>query len=151
MAGRPTEEQVYDIVTGLQRFDPNNPNPPHWQRNPRFSYLTISVESSDTSSAITDPKQDLKKLTAEREDQILEALLPAVTKRLEELLQLPENATTHQKSVVELGVDSLAAVDLRSWLWNNTGLDVAVFRILAASNIKTCMHCSESLFTRKTD
>lgn len=133
------QSQIVDITTGLSRFRFDGPNPLHWHLDPRFSHFTIpsgtSDESGDDQGAFR--KQSVKEILdqAETAEAATEVLLGAFTTHLEGLLQLPPVAVHGENSISELGVDSLVAVDIRSWFWRSTETDVAVMKILASVSI----------------
>lgn len=47
----------------------------------------------------------------------------------------PEDSISPETTIVELGVDSLVAVDLRSWFTNELGLDMPVLKILGGASV----------------
>ncbi|KAK3317281.1 putative polyketide synthase [Cercophora scortea] len=138
VAGRPTSGQIYDIVTGLNRYDADNTTLP-WQVDPRFSHYTLpesEQEREEYKNGVK--KQSVKELlqNAHTETEVQDVLVPAFINRLERLLQIPPNTITGDTSVVELGVDSLVAVEIRSWIWKAIAQDVAVMKIMGAHSIK---------------
>jgi len=142
VAGKPGAElgkQVYDITTGLKRFDARAPTL-HWHRDPRFGHFTrreeAEADGSDGGGA-QQQQQSVKDLidAAAGKDELVEVLVQAFIVRLQSQLRLGEGAVTREHSIVELGVDSLAAVELRGWAWKTLGQDVAVMKILGGSTI----------------
>jgi len=150
VAGRPpkpspakqSSPQIADITTGLSRFRFDGPNPLHWHLDPRFSHFTVPDTTADSSAAdeggAGQKKQSVKELLARAEtaEDAAGILLGAFTAHLEGLLQLPPGSAHGENSISELGVDSLVAVDIRSWFWRSTETDVAVMKILASPSIK---------------
>ncbi|KAK3313215.1 putative polyketide synthase [Apodospora peruviana] len=137
--GKAGQDQTIDIVTGLSRFSAQHPTLP-WHHDPRFSHFTRSQEEL----SVTDgkPAEDLQGLlrAADTRQALLELLIPAFAKQLEQLVHLPTGSVTGENSFSELGVDSLVAVDIRSWVYKNMGQDVAVMKILAAPSISKMCH-----------
>ncbi|KAG7285000.1 hypothetical protein NEMBOFW57_009618 [Staphylotrichum longicolle] len=142
VAGKPdAEEQVYDITTGLKRFDAHAPLL-HWQRDPRFGHFTRREEDAETdvsagTGGAQQQQQSVKELidAATDKDELAGVLVQAFIARLQSQLRLGEGSVTGEHSIVELGVDSLAAVELRGWAWKALGQDVAVMKILGGSTI----------------
>ncbi|KAL1842948.1 hypothetical protein VTJ49DRAFT_3589 [Mycothermus thermophilus] len=154
VAGRPLKDydgeegQVYDITTGLRRFDGNN-RTLHWHKDPRFSHFTVREHGNTVSGdATTQEEQQLyggsgsnipiRELIdrASTYEELMAVLVPAVAERVRYLLQLPEGAVTGEHTVSELGGDSLAAVELRSWVWHRLGRDVSVIRIMGGATVR---------------
>jgi acyl transferase domain-containing protein len=144
VAGKPTPDQIYDITTGLRRFSPTNPKLP-WHHDPRFSHFTHSGEETEAGDTLggggAQNQQSLKQLLdgAATKEELVEVLVKGFVDRLESQLQLEAGAVTSEHSIAELGVDSLAAVEIRSWAWKALGQDVAVMKILGGATVlKVC-------------
>ncbi|KAK3948740.1 hypothetical protein QBC32DRAFT_380299 [Pseudoneurospora amorphoporcata] len=135
-AGKPVGDQVYDITTGMNRFRMDAPNQ-HWQLDPRFSHNTLPEEDEATAGSagqqIKSLAEDLEAATTK--EDVMKVYIPAFIGRLESLLQIAEGEITPANSVTELGVDSLVAVEIRSWIWKTVAQDVAVMKILSATSI----------------
>ncbi|CCC12736.1 PKS4 [Sordaria macrospora] len=135
-AGKPVGDQVYDITTGMNRFRMDAPNQ-HWQLDPRFSHNTLPVEDETAAGSagqqIKSLSEDLEAATTK--EDVMKVYIPAFIGRLEALLQIVEGEITPANSVTELGVDSLVAVEIRSWIWKSVAQDVAVMKILSATSI----------------
>jgi len=137
-AGKPTPGQILDITTGLSRFPAKRPTIP-WQSDPRFSHFTHEEEEDEVIAG--DGEKSLKELleSAHSQSELLEVVSSAFTSYLEKLLRLQEGIVARDNSLGELGVDSLAAVDVRSWVWKSLAQDVAVMKIIGATSITNCM------------
>ncbi|KAL2266793.1 hypothetical protein VTJ83DRAFT_6145 [Remersonia thermophila] len=147
--GRNGEEaQIYDITTGLRRFDANNPTL-HWHKNPRFSHFVVRRNANATSGDGTTQDHQrsyggrasnapLRELVdrASTCEELVAVLLPAVAERVRYLLQLPEGAVTGEHTLSELGGDSLAAVELRSWVWHHLGRDLSVIQVMGGATVR---------------
>ena len=140
VAGWPGDGQVYDITTGLSRFDAAEPTL-HWHRDPRFSHFTKRTDSrggaGDADGDAGLRKQTLGELVQEAatKEALIDVLVQGFIGRLRAQLRLGEGAVTREHSVVELGVDSLAAVEVRAWAWKALGVDVPVMKILGGATV----------------
>jgi acyl transferase domain-containing protein len=158
VAGKPTPDQIYDITTGLRRFSPSDPKLP-WHHDPRFSHFIHSGAETETDGAFTSgaaKKQSLKQLmdAAATKEELVEVLVKGFVDRLVSQLQLEAGAVTGEHSIAELGVDSLAAVEIRSWAWKALGQDVAVMKILGGATVlKVCQDMAGAIMEarRKTE
>ncbi|KAI1104800.1 beta-ketoacyl synthase domain-containing protein [Jackrogersella minutella] len=143
-----------DLTTGLRRFDPADPNPLHWHQDPRFSHYSRQ-DSEDTNAAAADIRKSLKEsisITALTEPApvaqaiVAQAILVAFTERLHTLLRLPKEAINAAQTMSELGVDSLAAVEVRGWIFKTVGKDVSVIKLLGNISIqKLCIELAEQI------
>lgn len=135
VAGRPVPGQIMDITTGLRRYHINDPNPLHWHSDPRFSHYTVSDDSLSVTTMLDNEKQSVRALLdqAKSMDAITEILVSHLARRLEFLLQLPAESVDVYRGISDLGVDSLAAVEVRNWIYKTIGRDVPVLKILGSS------------------
>ncbi|KAK5662688.1 hypothetical protein OQA88_8604 [Cercophora sp. LCS_1] len=144
-AGKPIPGQINDITTGLRRF--SHPTLP-WHSDPRFSHFR-AIDDDEKSAAVgAETKKSLKDSISgiESQSKIQSVLVDELISHLEEVLKIPKGAVSGDDSLAMLGVDSLIAVDIRSWIWKNVALDVAVMKILGASRIsKLCDEIAERI------
>ncbi|KAI0834000.1 beta-ketoacyl synthase domain-containing protein [Hypoxylon sp. FL0890] len=136
-----------DITTGLRRFDPADPNPLHWHQDPRFSHYSRQIVD-DTSVSAEGTRKSLKDSISvlTEPDAVAEAILVAFTEKLQTLLQLPKENINAAQTMSELGVDSLAAVDVRGWIFKAIGQDVSVIKLLGSITIrKLCTDLAEQI------
>lgn len=141
VAGRPKPDQILDLTTGLSRYRINDPRPLHWHRDPRFSHYTVKEEDVDSPGVnYTHQGQSIKEQIrgCVTIDDVREILESQFCRRLESLLQLPTNSISGDHNISELGVDSLAAVEVRAWIYKATSKDVPVLKILGPATIMTC-------------
>lgn len=146
VAGRPMPGQIADLTTGLRRYRVDDPNPLHWHRDPRFSHYTLQNEDGDDAETAGESAKEGSAVqgdgavkaaieSADAAEEVVAALVPAFARRLESLLQCPRDSITADSGIAELGVDSLVAVEIRSWMWKVVGRDVAVLKILGAVSL----------------
>jgi hypothetical protein len=97
-------------------------------------------ESNTTGRSGADHKQNARELIDEAtgSDDLHSVLMTEFCLHLEGLLQLPKDSIRGDNSIAELGVDSLVAVEIRSWFWKTVAKDIAVLRILGSSSITKC-------------
>ncbi|CAK7240706.1 MAG: putative secondary metabolism biosynthetic enzyme [Sporothrix thermara] len=137
----------------------------HWHKDPRFSHFTIhdneasgSGRASGKAGGGADNSSTQQLLDAIGDETataetISPRLVSALSERLATLLHLDlvtssgdaANSDSNKNgnggsirgdsSMIELGVDSLVAVEMRTWLWRTTGRDVPVMKILGAASI----------------
>ena len=140
MAGKPgVEGQPFDITTGLKRFSLGVPNPLHWHMDPRFSHYTI-IDDDQSVTGAGDTQKSVKETLASLStaSDMADAIVPFFLDRLEGLLQSPKGSISQENSPVDLGLDSLIAVEIRGWIYKTVAKDVAVLKILGASSIHKC-------------
>jgi hybrid polyketide synthase/nonribosomal peptide synthetase ACE1 len=141
VAGRPDSGLNPEITAGLQRSDVSTvEDPPHWFLTHRFSTLHKvpasggAATDADKNGAST--RNKLAELTDEKQvnSTILEDLIIILCIRLN--MDPSSNAITPDTGIVELGVDSLLAVEIRAWFSKELDLDMPVLKILGGATVQ---------------
>ncbi|KAK1991122.1 beta-ketoacyl synthase domain-containing protein [Colletotrichum falcatum] len=148
-AGRPLDgRQVYDITTGLSRFSAGLEDPLHWQRDPRFSHFT-TPDAQEAEGAEGEGKQGLREqvkgvAATGGVDDVARVLTEGFARYLDVVLGQGAGNVRGEHSVSELGMDSLVAVEVRSWFWKVLERDISVMKILGSASVaKLCYEVSE--------
>ena len=140
LTGRPTSGQDPELTTGLQRFSASDKMPLHWHFNPRFSHHTFesgNLLEVETGLATESVKQQLRATSSAEEAS--EVLRRSFAASLELMLQLLPNSINKDVPIIELGVDSLVAVEIRTWFMKEAGKDVPVLKVLGGSTLANRM------------
>lgn len=139
LAGRPESSGNADIILGINQFvdSPNQIIRPPWYPNPRFSHLILedgaSEEHRQADSTSAQARQKLE--TAESEDVATEAVQELFSSKLEAMMQLPPNSVNVTTSLLDLGCDSLLAVEIRTWFLKELNVDVPLLKILGQETV----------------
>ncbi|CAJ2500622.1 Uu.00g034750.m01.CDS01 [Anthostomella pinea] len=133
-----------EISTGLQEADPSASVKPIWFNNPRFSHLISHGSVMQSTSKGTGPEASLKQklASASGHSDACQQLEQAFTVYLGALLKLPVETITAEDPIIDLGIDSLVAVEIRGWLAAEAGHDIPVLKILSGASIQQL--CSEA-------
>ncbi|TVY91443.1 Reducing polyketide synthase [Lachnellula willkommii] len=113
---------------------------PTWQREPRFNHMVLHGTNSggDTSAkqgsgkGSTAALLSAAKSTQEAEQIVLDALMEKLTK----VLSVDMAELDPSRPMNAYGVDSLVAVELRTWMTKEIGSDVSVFEITGGQRIQ---------------
>ncbi|KAF4337392.1 polyketide synthase [Fusarium beomiforme] len=91
------------------------------------------VDASGNAAAVSLSRQ-LKRVTSK--DQALRVITDAFTLNLKKMLRIPVEADVPETlALVDQGVDSLVAVDVRSWFLKELDTDMPVLKILGGNSI----------------
>ncbi|KLO93751.1 Uncharacterized protein Y057_14337 [Fusarium fujikuroi] len=91
------------------------------------------VDASGNAAAVSLSRQ-LKRVTSK--DQALRIITDAFTLKLKKMLRIPaETDVPESLALVDQGVDSLVAVDVRSWFLKELDTDMPVLKILGGNSI----------------
>lgn len=140
LAGKPgSRSTAHDISSSLHPYDAEQEsNPPAWLPLPAFSYykrtkrLTLNVEDSQETSV----RVHLKRQTTK--EGISNVIQDGLSATLYKLLNIrPADATIRADiRLVDLGIDSLVAVDMRSWFSKELDLDMPVLKLLGGATVE---------------
>lgn len=135
-----TTAQESQLTTGLQRFSFADKQPLHWHYNPKFSHHTLeSSETSETEVGVTTASVKQQICATSSTDEAAQILTRCFASQLEVMLQSTPNSLNQDVPIIELGVDSLIAVEIRSWFMREVGKDVPVLKVLGASSLADSM------------
>ncbi|KAL4884602.1 hypothetical protein BJY04DRAFT_215063 [Aspergillus karnatakaensis] len=106
-------------------------------QDPRFWHLAEEKSSCPTRTSMNqldDSDKSLEQASSVREARdIIEAKF---TKEIRRRLQVPTTETiTQQTLLVELGMDSLVAIDLRTWFSKELGVNIPTLMILGGASV----------------
>ncbi|KZL83290.1 polyketide synthase [Colletotrichum incanum] len=131
-----------ELITGLRSVRPDDNHLPLWHDNPRFSHLsrlgdfihTGASENKNGQSKIS-VKDSLEH--AATLEEATEAVRDALKTKLEFTLKSHKEDIPDDIALVQLGVDSLSAVEIRSWFVKEVGCDVPVLKILNGASVNS--------------
>ncbi|GFF24011.1 nonribosomal peptide synthetase 14 [Aspergillus udagawae] len=145
LAGRPDNAlENPQVLAGIRLCRRDQLKTVQWAQNPRFSHCILPTESVPSSAqgqaqsmvALTTrvaEAADEAEIRQIVEDAFLHKLVMALS--LPELEDAPARARLLGQGVDELGVDSLVAVDIRSWWLRELRVDMPVLKIMGGTAI----------------
>ncbi|KAI0966399.1 hypothetical protein F4678DRAFT_484245 [Xylaria arbuscula] len=152
VCGRPDSDQPADLITGLQKV-----STAVWYDNPRFAVDFSGREGSDRQGIDNSDEQQQgsqsdEKLTSQLEsaggeEEALDILRRHFVRALGRILQMSEDQLDVHLTPSSLGIDSLVAVQVRSWFLKELGTNIPVLKILGENTITQL--CSEALAVRR--
>ncbi|KAL1962729.1 hypothetical protein VTN77DRAFT_9273 [Rasamsonia byssochlamydoides] len=144
LAGRPDSGRQPEIIIGLQPFvdSPHAKVRPPWESNPRFSHFVtqeaMQEKQMQTESAATNIKQALKEVVSE--ESALQMVQDAFSRKLESMMQLAPNSVNVNVPLIDLGCDSLLAIEIRGWFLKELQMDVPVLKVLSGDTVAQLCH-----------
>lgn len=164
-SGRPGGPGSHDIIMGVEpAHEPMEADVVEatdskipWLANPRLSHLVpiANQEGSGTgqgrgSASFGTLKQLV--LDAETEEQAVAEVLRAFSAKLEAILQLSpgQAADNVQAPVIDMGIDSLVAVEIRTWFLKELAVEVPVLRVLGGdSALHICTTVARAVMAKR--
>lgn len=135
LAGRPDTKSASEIVAGIQPYHNTLNVQPQLRMDPRFKHFLLQdremsgAGQADGSSQMVKPRVRLA--TVKSRDEAVDVVQQAFTDRLKRILLMSSAETIdNMSSLVELGADSIMAVEVRTWFLKELDVDVPVLKIL---------------------
>ncbi|KAG4439443.1 hypothetical protein IFR05_005090 [Cadophora sp. M221] len=144
ICGRPDSGHSNDIITGIPRNSalPGADNP-WYASNLRFSHMVLKEEGEDNSSAGGSSLPIKQRLaaaaTAEARAEIIQG---DFVQKMSRILQAAAENIECSQPLLALGVDSLMAMEIRSWFLSQIDVDMPVLKVLGGGSIQTL--CAEA-------
>ncbi|PYI09963.1 hybrid PKS-NRPS [Aspergillus sclerotiicarbonarius CBS 121057] len=138
MAGKPGSRTGSELIVGLQPVNDSQDERPPWESNPRFShYFSKGLTAKSSQQQDLGEGVDIRQQIAEAEsvEALTEIVQAAFSLRLEAMMQMVPNSVDIRIPLIDLGCDSLLAVEIRTWFLRELGMDVPVLKVLSGDSV----------------
>lgn len=142
LAGQPGNAGVSEVASGIAPFRNGPETHAFVLTNPKFSHLMINDVGSAQGlqggangggGKSERPRNRLASAATMAEAQ--EIVREAFVERLKRILMIPQGDSMDEKSTfIEQGIDSIMAVEVRSWVLQELDVDMPVLKILGADS-----------------
>ncbi|KAK8147942.1 hypothetical protein G3M48_000684 [Beauveria asiatica] len=138
LAGRPGCTESSEITTGLQPFYPERNAKPEFFEDIRFNHFVLQEQDKKAlASGGSNVPIHVQLTEAKTRDEAGAIIKDGFLARLRRTLMMSVDETINETvSLVEQGIDSLMAVEVRSWFLKELDIDIPVLKILGGSSIK---------------
>lgn len=127
---------------------------PEWMSDPLFRHLfQIRTFAGSGDSAGESANYRVLLIGAESHDAATEIIFDALVKKLCKLLNIESQDVEPSKPLLAFGIDSLVAVELRTWLLKEMAAEVAIFEMLAGGSVRAfaALVATRSNFVKHTE
>ncbi|KAI1800660.1 putative hybrid NRPS/PKS enzyme [Daldinia bambusicola] len=154
LAGQASRGKNNEISTGLKMLDGTQDDDITWFRNPMFQHCIGSGEQGIDGLAGAADSRNRQGVAVKA--QLLEAVSPAeiydiiseaFTAKLQSSLQLEEDRELNDLRAEAIGIDSLVAVDIRSWFIKELQVEVPVLKILSGATMGELVSTAQELLS----
>ncbi|KAL4953212.1 hypothetical protein BDW69DRAFT_165916 [Aspergillus filifer] len=137
LASPPTSGRKPEITAGLRAVGLKPDSRLPWRSNPRFAHY-CKVDDGERMSTV-DSKTPLLSVKARlanatTTEQTREVIQHCFSGTLADILRLAADTMDHKVPLVQLGVDSHVAVEVRSWFRKQLGVRTSLLRILSGAS-----------------
>lgn len=135
LVGQPRSGHPPELITGLNRYSQEPDVPKHfWHENARFCHHTLEGQHHESSS-VSRASLSHRLADAKNSDELLSIVQEEFCTKLERMLQAESGTIRTSQPLMNLGVDSLIAVEIRSWFLKELDVDFPVLNILNTDSI----------------
>ncbi|KAI9753134.1 MAG: putative Hybrid PKS-NRPS biosynthetic cluster [Chaenotheca gracillima] len=137
VAGRPESTQS-ELSTGLRLQYADEEEKMTWFSNPMFQHLVLLNDNSNANGNSNKPGIPVKRqlLEATTPMEVFDIIKDAFVFKLQTSLQADPDVSIIDRTADELGIDSLVAVDVRSWFLKELNVNMPVLKLLSGASIK---------------
>nr|A0A7L9EYL1.1 RecName: Full=Hybrid PKS-NRPS synthetase xenE; AltName: Full=Xenoacremones biosynthesis cluster protein E [Xenoacremonium sp. BF-2018a]QOJ72663.1 XenE [Xenoacremonium sp. BF-2018a] len=139
LASNPHSGRNPEVITALE-LSRLGDKPPLWTKFPRFQHCLQADDGANKrakkKTAAVSTK--LKLAEATTAEEILEIVQDAFYLKLQVALQIPDETDKSQvlaSGTDDLGIDSLVAVEIRSWFLKELETEIPVFKVLSGGSV----------------
>lgn len=155
LASHPLSGRNPEIMTAL-RTSGMDEITTRWPKFPRFSHCLQGDYGGDKKATKRAAEESLKSRLAEAatEEELHDIVQDALIRKLRVMLQIPADKEASQvlaSRIDDLGVDSLVAVEIRSWFLKELETEIPVFKILSGGLVGELLeHAVTNMPARQT-
>lgn len=139
VAGRPNSGQDTQLIAGINLIQGEEAKDAVWYTNPKMGMMIRETGRRGAVSGVGDSGAIPVKKLLESIKSIKEArgvILGVLRNKLQGMKFLPDSDSSHDNTpLVDMGIDSLVAVYVRSWFQNELSVDLPVMRILGGASM----------------
>ena len=127
------------VTTGIRMIRDDEDIQGPWFSNPLFSHCIVEAKSANSDDGQQDKKTmlpvSLQLSNATTIEEALEVITECFLAKIRVLLQIGDQQIDPETPLIGLGVDSLVAVEVRSWFLKELKADVPVLKIIGGSSL----------------
>ncbi|KAL8654407.1 MAG: hypothetical protein Q9226_003450 [Calogaya cf. arnoldii] len=126
------------VTTGIRTIRDDEDIQGPWFDNPRFSHCIVETKGIQSEAeqggkkAMLPVSEQLSK--ASSMEEALEVMIECFSTKLRLILQISDPSIDNDAPLVELGVDSLVAVEVRSWFLKEVKVDIPVLKVVGGAS-----------------
>ncbi|KAL4910887.1 hypothetical protein BDW74DRAFT_172347 [Aspergillus multicolor] len=137
---------AHQIITGVNLLRPTY----FWANQPRFRNLYANHDFSGTNDGKNKKQKVMAKLLeAKDEAERVDILTARFLEKIAAVLSVEQSVLQPSRSLGDYGLDSIVAIEIRQWLFETLGVELAMFDILSSRSIKALIERVASVMVLK--
>ncbi|KAI0869277.1 putative hybrid NRPS/PKS enzyme [Hypoxylon argillaceum] len=146
-AGRHDRGRTPELSTGLKMVDSDEAEVITWFNNPMFQHCVKTTQAAGLINDGTTQNAPAKVqlLDAISPAEVYEIISDAFVLKLRSSLQVEDDRPIVDLTADNLGIDSLVAVDIRSWFIKELQVEIPVLKILSGSTVREILVSAQEL------
>ncbi|KAL6237467.1 hypothetical protein BDW75DRAFT_238255 [Aspergillus navahoensis] len=142
LAGRPERNSDPEIIIGLPLIDPEQHPDIFWYSNPlTWDFIDYSIKSTSQLGSASNSRDSLKAVLQSDSITSIEDITPIISEALiakvrSKFSLSADTAVSPATQLKDLGIDSLVAVDIRTWFAMELAVDIPLLQILGGASIE---------------
>ncbi|PHH78323.1 hypothetical protein CDD80_7078 [Ophiocordyceps camponoti-rufipedis] len=135
LVGQPTSGHSPEIISGLNRYSLQPDGQRFfWSENQRFCHHVLEEQSQEICTG-EETTFSQRLVEAQSREEMLSVVQEGFCSKLERMLQAEAGTIRISQALINLGVDSLIAAEIRSWFLKELEVDMPVLSILNTTSI----------------
>ncbi|KAL5355551.1 hypothetical protein BJX96DRAFT_170776 [Aspergillus floccosus] len=150
-AGRRERGRSTEISTGLKIVNSDESEAITWLNDPKFQHCIkrhSAAETADDGIASSAPVK-VRLSEAVSSGDVFEVISDAFSAKLKTSLQVEDDRPIDDLTADKLGIDSLVAVDIRSWFIKELQVEIPVLKILGGATMKELLLQAQELLPKE--
>ncbi|KAL0941609.1 hybrid NRPS/NKS cluster containing protein [Colletotrichum truncatum] len=154
-AGQSQRESNAELSTGLMMIEDNEEFQKNitWFRNPMFQHCVRNVQTTQLTENTAKGRHGVQVKAQLQEavtpDDVRDIIHEAFTLKLQSSLQIDESRPIGDLTADTLGIDSLVAVDIRSWFIKELQVEIPVLNILSGATMGDILARAQELLPKE--
>ncbi|GAP90879.1 putative hybrid NRPS PKS [Rosellinia necatrix] len=151
LAGQHHRGQTPELSTGLKMVDSDESETITWFRNPMFQHCVNNIRTAELVDHASKQNAPVKVqlIDAVSPAEVREIISDAFVLKLRSSLQVDDDRPIIDLTADNLGIDSLVAVDIRSWFIKELQVEIPVLKILSGATVGEILIKAQELLPKE--
>ena len=128
--GRP-DSPTCEVIMGVETFYDKGQTPrPRWVETASLSHMVRRVSEAIESDAPSSGTDQLKLENASTVEEAIPPITELLSQKIKSMIHVSLDSIHPDEPLSRLGIDSINAIEIRKWLWENLRVEISMVKIL---------------------